>query len=39
MGCTVAPGFDYADFKLGDRDELSVSYPDFAEQISALTKE
>jgi predicted cupin superfamily sugar epimerase len=39
MGCTVAPGFDYADFKLGDRDELSASYPDFAEQISTLTKE
>src|SRR6476620_9324633 len=23
MGCTVAPGFDYADFELGDRHELT----------------
>ena len=36
-GCTVAPGFDYADFTLGDRQELIVAYPDFAEMIGALT--
>ena len=37
MGCTVAPGFDYADFTLGTRAELAVYYPKFADMISALT--
>lgn len=39
MGCTVAPGFDYADFVLGDRAELMASHPNFAEMIVALTVE
>ncbi len=38
MGCTVAPGFDYADFALGDRNDLIASYPTYAEMIRALTK-
>jgi predicted cupin superfamily sugar epimerase len=38
MGCTVAPGFDYADFKLGDRNELIASYPGHSQMITALTK-
>jgi hypothetical protein len=37
MGCTVAPGFDYADFTAGDCAELVAHYPDFAEMIVALT--
>jgi predicted cupin superfamily sugar epimerase len=37
MGCTVAPGFDYADFALGDRAELIASHPEHAEMIKALT--
>jgi predicted cupin superfamily sugar epimerase len=39
MGCTVAPGFDYADFALADRDELIASHPEHTEMIRALTKE
>jgi predicted cupin superfamily sugar epimerase len=38
MGCTVAPGFDYADFELGDRAMLIVKHPEHAELISALTR-
>jgi predicted cupin superfamily sugar epimerase len=26
-GCTVAPGFDFADFELGRADELVTAYP------------
>jgi predicted cupin superfamily sugar epimerase len=37
MGCTVAPGFDYADFAIGDRAELIASHPAHAEMIRALT--
>jgi hypothetical protein len=37
MGCTVAPGFDYADYEAGARDELISRYPQFADQITALT--
>ncbi len=37
LGCTVAPGFDYADFKLGKREPLLARYPQFAAQIRALT--
>lgn len=37
MGCTVAPGFDYADYEAGDRTELTAAYPTFAEMIAALT--
>ncbi len=36
MGCTVAPGFDFADFELADRAQLTASYPDFAEMIAGL---
>ena len=28
MGCSVAPGFDEADFELGDRETLLGKYPD-----------
>lgn len=28
VGCTVAPGFDFADFELADADQLSGLYPD-----------
>jgi uncharacterized protein len=37
MGCTVAPGFDYADYEAGSRDELVSDYPHFADMITALT--
>jgi len=38
MGCTVAPGFDYADFALGDRNELIARYHGHATMITALAK-
>jgi predicted cupin superfamily sugar epimerase len=37
MGCTVAPGFEYADYETGDREALIAAYPEYAESISALT--
>jgi len=37
-GCTVAPGFDFADFELADREALSGQYPSHAALIRALTR-
>lgn len=36
LGCTVAPGFDYADYESGTR-ELAQHYPKFADLIHRLT--
>ena len=38
LGCTVAPGFDYADYENAERETLLVSYPEFGELIVALTR-
>ena len=35
---TVAPGFDYQDFEIGERDELTAEFPQFAKMILALTR-
>jgi uncharacterized protein len=37
MGTTMSPGFDAADFDLGNGDELSFQYPDYANLIAILT--
>lgn len=37
LGCTVAPGFDYADYRRGSRTELLTRWPAFAEDIVRLT--
>ena len=37
-GCTVAPGFDFADFELADREVLSGQYPSHATLIRRLTR-
>lgn len=37
-GCTVAPGFDFADFELGKRSELAGLYPQHRNLIEALTR-
>jgi predicted cupin superfamily sugar epimerase len=37
VGATVTPGFDFADFELGDRDRLVAAYPQCADSIRALT--
>lgn len=38
FGCTVSPGFDYADYETGKRAELSRDYPERAVLIEALTR-
>jgi predicted cupin superfamily sugar epimerase len=38
LGATVFPGFDFADFELGKREELLAAYPSFAAQIRELTR-
>ena len=38
LGCTVSPGFDYADYEQGRRDLLAAEYPKFAEMIRELTR-
>lgn len=38
FGCTVAPGFNFDDFKLGDRSQLFNKYPQHKTLISRLTK-
>ena len=37
VGCTMAPGFDFDDFELGEREELLSRYPEHEELISRLT--
>lgn len=36
-GCTVAPGFDFADFEMANRDELLKEFPDEEVIIMKLT--
>lgn len=38
VGCTVAPGFDFADFELGERASLLARFPAHAELVTALTR-
>jgi uncharacterized protein len=38
LGCTVSPGFDYADYEQGTRERLTSEYPAFAEMIRELTR-
>ena len=37
VGCTVAPGFDFADFELADGPALARQYPEHTRIIEALT--
>ncbi|MEM0997638.1 MAG: cupin domain-containing protein [Bacteroidota bacterium] len=37
VGCTMAPGFDFADFGLGEREALLAAYPEHAAVIRRLT--
>lgn len=39
MGCTVAPGFDFADYEHGARDRLIARWPAAAAGITALTRD
>ena len=39
LGTTVAPGFEFVDFEIGQRDKLLQSYPRFRDLIVALTRD
>lgn len=39
LGCTVAPGFDFRDFVLANRQELMVLFPNHSDIITKLTRE
>ena len=39
VGCTVAPGFDFEDFEMGERTRLLSEYPDHKILIERLTKQ
>jgi predicted cupin superfamily sugar epimerase len=39
VSAMVAPGFDFEDFELAERDKLTALYPDHEETIRRLTKE
>jgi uncharacterized protein len=38
LGCTVTPGFDFADYRSASADELIAQWPHEAELIRALTR-
>lgn len=37
VGCTVSPGFDFADFELAEREDLLKKYPRYKKEIQRLT--
>lgn len=39
LGCTVSPGFEFADYQSARRTELIARWPGEAERITALTRE
>jgi predicted cupin superfamily sugar epimerase len=39
VSCTVAPGFDFADFELAKREDLINEFPNLKETIEKFTKE
>ncbi|HTJ79819.1 MAG TPA: cupin domain-containing protein [Rariglobus sp.] len=38
LGCTMSPGWDAAEFVLGDRGALATGFPEWAQDIRALTR-
>ena len=38
LGCSVNPGFDYADYRSGQSAELMARWPEHADRIKALTR-
>ena len=38
VGCMVAPGFDFTDFELFEREDLLEKYPNYREVIEKLTR-
>ena len=37
-GCTVAPGFDFADFEIADKENLLSDFPQHADIVHRLCK-
>ena len=37
VGCTVAPGFEFADFELASREKMLAQFPQHAAEIEPLT--
>ena len=38
VGCTVAPGFDFTNFELAEREQLAKNYPEHAPLIVEMTR-
>jgi predicted cupin superfamily sugar epimerase len=38
LGCTVSPGFDYADYASAERETLAQQWPEWGEMIAGLTR-
>lgn len=38
VGCTVAPGFDFADFELANKEQLATAYPQHSTLIRRLCR-
>ena len=38
VSCAVAPGFEYEDFELADRNSLITEYPDYKKEIIGLPR-
>jgi uncharacterized protein len=38
LGCTVSPGFEFADYQAAPREELTAKWPQEAERIAKLTR-
>ena len=38
VGCTVSPGFDFADFEMGERSELISTFPQHHTLIESMTR-
>ena len=38
VGCTVAPGFDFADFELAEKNDLASQYSDWKDLVNRLTR-
>ena len=38
MGSTVAPGFEFEDFELADRDRMLLQFPQLSQDIRSFTR-
>jgi uncharacterized protein len=38
LGCTVSPGFEFEDYEAESRERLCADWPEFVQEITALTR-